>query len=70
MSWRSCITKTFAFRRQGEAPVLFGGVGLPSGLSQKDEEEDEAVLFAGSVTRADQILVEFAGFPVGRSTMN
>ena len=50
--------------------MLFGGVGLPSGLSQKDDEEAEAVLFAGSATLADQMLVDFASFPVGRSTMN
>lgn len=59
--------------RQGEVYGLGGGVGLPSGLSQKSLDETSpavggaAVLLAGSSTRAAQKLVSDIGFEAGRS---
>ena len=67
----------FNVRLKGEEYSLFasGGVGLPSGLSQKpfvdtsSEGEVPLAVVAENATRADQKLVSFSNFPSGRSMM-
>jgi hypothetical protein len=61
-------TEISSLRRQGDAFSDFGGLGFPSGLSQKFPVAMEArLLAAANETRADQKLVCSTDFPCGKS---